>query len=275
MRCDIAGNSTASSGVSNGVDIAAGVSGITISYCKIGQTGTASNTQKYAINVAAGASSDLKFTNNDCQPNVTVGTNGYVNIGALTGGGNIIRDNQPCVYAGEGEAYAGTGLTITTTETILHPVRRYLANAIYAGTSWHWTSTGTCTITSAAAVPGKFVIRMGTNGATPASDTAVATFTLGTSAGVSGPIVFTVNIDITCRTVGGSASFIAYLTLTNAGTTGIFTATLEGPLAATMATVASTSALYVYLTFGLSGSANVSCTFQRTVMTCDNPGNMN
>jgi hypothetical protein len=275
IDCRICGNSAGSSGAADGVNLAAAVSGITISYCKIGMAGTATNTQRYAINVAAGASSDLKFTNNDCQPNVTVGTNGYINLGALTGGGNIIRDNQPCVYAGDGQASVAASAAITATETIIHPVKRYLANAIYPGTTWHFKATGTCTITTAAAVPGRFVVRMGTNGSTPASDTAVATFTLGTSAGVSGPIVFTVDIYITCRTVGASASFMAYLSMMNVGVTGIYTATTQGPLQATMATVASTGALYVYLTYGLSGSANVSCTFQEVSMSVETPGNNN
>jgi hypothetical protein len=88
--CTISGNSAGSSGAADGINIAANCTNFGIFNSKIGQAGTASNTQRYAINIAAGTSGDFQIIGNDLQPNVTAP---YLNYGALTGPGQLIHSN--------------------------------------------------------------------------------------------------------------------------------------------------------------------------------------
>lgn len=72
IGCTIAGNSAASSGVSDGVNIAAAVSNWTVQNSKIGTAGPQSTaTQKYGVNVVAGASNNYGVYGNDLVGNVT------------------------------------------------------------------------------------------------------------------------------------------------------------------------------------------------------------
>lgn len=258
--CTISGNSQGSSGALDGVNIAANVSNISIMNCKCGQQGTAGNTQRYGINVAAGTSGDMQFIGNDCQPNVTVGTNGYINLGALTGGGNQIEFNTPCWSKGMDAATTAASAAITTTETIIGPSNvKAIANATRAGQAFRFVMLGSCTVSTAAAVPGKFILHFGTAGTT--GDTAIQTFTLPTSGGV-GTSAFRAEIEVVCRTVGAAATFTGNIAIVQASATLGLLATNATAVVGTAATASTLTANFLTLTFGNTGSANVSVTFQ-------------
>ena len=98
--CDIAGNGQHTSNTYDAVNIAANVNNVTVMNCALAQMGTAVNQQRYAVNIAAGTSGGIQIIGNQCQPNGTVGTGNYMNIGALTGSNNNIRLNNPQASGG-------------------------------------------------------------------------------------------------------------------------------------------------------------------------------
>ena len=266
--CTISGNSAGSSGAADGVNLVAAVSGWTFMNCKIGQQGTAGNTQRYAINVAAGASANLSFVNNDCQPNVTVGTHGYINIGALTGGYVNICGNIPQMDGGMGSCTVSASGAITSTETVISAAFRMGANALRPGTVVTIRVAGTCTVATAAAVPGLFRVKMGTAGTT--GDGVIMTFTLPTSGGI-GASAFDADIQLVCRTVGASATFSGSMKIDQGSATLGLLAATSWAVVGTAATGSSITNNYLTLQFGSSGSANVSCTFQIVSITVDVP----
>jgi hypothetical protein len=257
--CTIAGNSVESSTTYHGVSIAANASGIQFMNCKIGQCGTASNSQGYAINIAAGTSGNIQICGNDCQPNNTIGTHGYINIGALTGGNIQINGNTPQLNSGQGSATVAASSAITSTETVISAAFRMGAYALRPGAVIAIRFAGSCTVATAAAVPGQFRVKMGTAGTT--GDAAIMTFTLPTSGGV-GTSVFDGEIQLICRTTGASGTFAGSLRVEQASATLGLLAQVAWALAGTAATGSTTANNYLTLQFGNSGSANVSCTFQ-------------
>jgi hypothetical protein len=90
------------------------------------------------------------------------------------------------------------------------------------------------------------------------------TFTLPTS-GAVGTVAFSAIIEITCRTVGGSATFAGSMRIIQASATlGLIAlnATVNVGTAAAGSTLTNN---YIELTFGNTGSANVACTFQQVL----------
>lgn len=257
--CTIAGNGAQTSNTYDGFSIAANASGISVMNCKIGASGPQGNQQRYAANIAAGTSANVSFLGNDCQPNGTVGTHGYINSGALTGGGNGIDGNSPQAMSGMGAVTVAASGSITTTETVISAPFRLSANALRPGSVIMFRAAGSCTVSTAAAVGGKFVVGLGTAGTN--ADTEIMTFTPPTS-GAVGTSVFNIEIVLVCRTAGASATFAGTLQGTQASATlGYFPSTAWA-LAGAAAAGNTTNANYLTLTFGLTGSANVACTFQ-------------
>lgn len=266
--CTVAGNSAETTTTYDGISMAANVSGIEVLGCKLGQAGTASNTQRYAVNIAAGTSANIMLLNNDCQPNNTVGTHGYINIGALTGGGIIIHGNNPGIDKWFGSARISASAAINTTHTVISSIlaaeNRLMANALRTGSTIRFVVIGTCTATVANA--STFRVLMGTNNST--SDTAVLTAAV-TSAASGTAIPFRVEIIITCRSVGASASFYGAMTVLNNGVTGISSAADANlTVLGTMATVSSLNALYVNLSYQ-SAAATTTSTFQVVSMSVE------
>jgi hypothetical protein len=266
--CTISGNSLGSSGAADGVNIVANVSGFTFMNCKIGQQGTAGNTQRYAINIAAGTSGNIQLVNNDCQPNVTVGTHGYINIGALTGGGVNICGNTPQLDGGMGSTTVAASGSITTTETVISAAFRMGANALRPGTVITIRGAGSCVVATAAAVPGLFRVKMGTAGTT--GDGVIMTFTLPTS-GAVGTVAFNFEIQLVCRTTGGSGTFAGSMEIHNGSATLGLILGLALAVTGTAAAGSTITNNYLTLQFGSSGSANVACTFQIVSITVDVP----
>ncbi len=267
--CMVCGNGQASSNTLDGIAIAANVNNVNVTDCTIGQAGTATNTQRYAINVAAGTSGGLVFTDNDCNTNGTLGNWGYINVGAITGGGNVIENNSPCVPKCFGSSALTASGAINTSNTIISDTtaqrNRLPASALRVGTTLRFVASGTCTASVANA--STFRVYMGTLNTT--SDTAVLTAAV-TSAASGTTIPFRVTIEMTCRgPLGGTCAWYGYMTVENVGTTGLYT-NMVFIIAGTMLTVASTSALYINLAYQ-SAAATTTSTFQIVTMEVVNP----
>jgi hypothetical protein len=191
--CTIAGNSLGSSGAADGVNLIAALSAFSFVNCKIGQAGTAGNTQRYAINIAAGAGADFQIVGNDLQPNVTPP---YLN-NLATGVGQSVHSNYPGPMAkGALKTYSGTGLAQNGSEVqtlgVTLPV-----NSLIAGDSFRIRAYGTITSTVANAIN----IRVRLN-ASSLGGTAPVTFTAtGTTTASSAP--FNIDAIVTLRTTGG------------------------------------------------------------------------
>jgi hypothetical protein len=268
--CTIAGNSTGSSGASSGIYIAAAISSISVVNCKIGQAGTAANSQKYAIEVAAGASANLMFVGNDCQPNVTLGNNGYIQLGAITGGGIQIDKNVPSIPKLFGSGLNAATGAITTTEVIVSDAtaarNRLSANALRVGTTLRCVIQGTCTVTSA---PGTWIARLKMGTANAIGDTGIFVGPTVTS-GAVGSSTFTIIIEIVVRgPLGASCAFYGYIRVLNSSATLGMLPTVTLQSVGTFATIASTAVNYVNAS--IIGSANVSIVAQTCSIEVVNP----
>ena len=255
--CTIAGNGQEGANTYDGISLVANVNGIQAMNCAICQAGTAGNQQRYAINVAAGTSANLQFVNNQCTPNGTIGTHGYINLGALTGGNNNVTGNAPQLDSGMGSATVGASGAINSAETVISAPFRMGPNALKPGTTIAIRFAGSCTVTSAAAVP-TFRVKMGTAGTT--GDGVIMTFTLPASGGV-GTSVFDGEIQLVCRTTGGSGTFAGSMRVQQASATLGLLSTIAAALAGTAAAGSTITNNYLTLTYQ-AASANVTCTFQ-------------
>jgi hypothetical protein len=262
--CEVSGNGQQTLNTYDGFSIAANASGVFIGGSKIGQAGTAGNQQRYAINVAAGTGANLVFMNNDCQPNGTVGTHGYINLGAITGGGCLMDNNQPSQGIARGDARVAATAAITTTETLVTPAtaffNRLMANGMRAGSTYRFDIWGACTVTTAAST---WVARVRLGTANTIGDTAVLVGPTVTS-GAVGTSQFHMVILITCRTVGGAATFHGSIyAIQNSATLGLMPQFASYHLP-TFAAGVTTNANYINAS--LIGSANVSITVQGSTM---------
>jgi len=255
--CSFAGNGAETVNTYDGVNLAANVSGVSIISCKIGQAGTAGNQQRYAINVAAGTSGNIQFINNDCQPNGTVGTIGYINIGTLTGGNINIQGNTPQLEGGMGSVTVAASGAINTTETVISAPIRLGAYALRAGSRVRIVVDGTCTATVANV--STFRVRMGTAGTT--SDGVIMTMASTASATSGTAVPFHVIIDLVCRTVGASGTFYGVMTLINNGITGIISAAQPNVVLGTAATGSTVANNYLTVTYQ-SAATTTTSTFQ-------------
>jgi hypothetical protein len=256
-ECDVAGNGQEASNTYDAISIAANVNNVSVMNCALCQEGTAANQQRYAINVAAGTSANLQCVNNQCAPNGTIGTHGYINLGALTGGNVNVTGNTPQLDSGMGSATVGASGAINSAETVISAPFRMGPNALKPGTTIAIRFAGSCTVTSAAAVP-TFRVKMGTAGTT--GDGVIMTFTLPASGGV-GTSVFDGEIQLVCRTTGGSGTFAGSMRVQQASATLGLLSTIAAALAGTAAAGSTITNNYLTLTYQ-AASANVTCTFQ-------------
>jgi hypothetical protein len=158
-NCTVAGNSQSSSGVYNGFDICQNASNWMIEGCTIGTAGTATNTQKYAINFpSSSASSSFEIKGNNVSSNNTAP---YLNIGPITGS-PIIANNIGDASNGIADAaLAGTVATSTANETLLFNCK-IPANSVRIGQNFRILGVGTNSSTGSIL----FRIRVGANGTT-------------------------------------------------------------------------------------------------------------
>lgn len=172
------------------------------------------------------------------------------------------RDHR---HAREAKQVLQTGITsatgdINNTETLLATLAGLVGGTtLAAGSKIRITAEGTCTA-SGANVP-TFTIRAGTLGTT--SDASVAAIALAASAVTGTAIPFSVTINATVRTLGGSGTLAGSLTLINGGAaniTGISTQVVQ-VVPFTSSTLATTTATNIDITFVTAG-ATTTATFQ-------------
>jgi len=182
IGCTVAGNGQSGSGVYNGFDIQPNFSNFGINDCVIGTAGTATNTQKYAINFpSSSASSSFIIKGNNISNNNTAP---FLNIGAITG--------SPVIAANIGDMSSGIGryvmagpaaATTTATETMLFTAK-IPANSVRVGQTFRISGVGTNSSTGSML----FRVRAGVNGTTAdsmswSSVTSSAATTTNTRAG--------------------------------------------------------------------------------------------
>lgn len=159
--CSVSGNGTQTINTYDAINIVANVNGFSALNCELGQSGAAGNQQRYALNIAAGTSSSIQIIGNSCSPNGSVGTGGYMNVGALTGNGNQILLNTPQSTGGPPQTLATAVATSGVGETLLHRFK-VPANSVKIGDTFeielHGISSSTGTLI--------FTAKVGANGST-------------------------------------------------------------------------------------------------------------
>ena len=157
LGCTIAGNSTLVSNAYYGVDVVANTSNFIIDNCIIGTAGTATNTQKGAINIPTGTS-NFTIKGNTVINNQTAP---YITLGTLTGSINI-ENNIGDISNGLAEtAIASSAATSGTTETLLCNAK-IQANSVRIGQTFRISGVGTSSSTGTLL----FKVRVGANGTT-------------------------------------------------------------------------------------------------------------
>ena len=201
-NCTIAGNSQQSSSQWYGIEVAPNVSYFGITNCKIGQAGTAGNTQRGAVSISAGSSSffrisDNDFGNNVIQPNIA----NPINLGAQTGTGSYINDNVGDATSGVADfVLATTAATSGTGETLLFKVP-IPANSVRVGQTFRIKMAGASSSTGTLI----FRTRIGTAGTTGDAQAWIST----TSAAQVANAHAGFDILMTVRSIGTAGTVIA------------------------------------------------------------------
>jgi Pectate lyase superfamily protein len=254
-ECTMAGNSQASSGTSDGINIAAGISKFVIIGCTIGTAGTSqAATQRFGVNVLAGASNSYTITNNNFTSNVTANIS---DLGAPTGlTQKLVMDNiGGSVQGGISSTTAASG-AINTAETGVAGGTNnavFPANSIKVGTVIRAILTGTCTATVANA--STFTLRFGTAGTT--GDASIATGAV-TSAATGTNIPFRVIVDFVCTSVGTTGTLLGSLAVTNSGATGLAAQGTTVVALTVTATLNTTVASYLTVTYKSAATTTTS-----------------
>jgi len=233
LGCTIAGNSTGVSNTNDGVNVAAGITDFAFIGNRIGAVGTATNTQRWAINVLAGASNRYRICANDLRVNVTGALFNGTTLGATT---QYVVQNDNVGLCMNGVGATAASAAINTTDTILATAPAG-SNGINPGTAFEITLTGTCT--STVANLSTFTVRLGTSGTT--ADTTVLTFTV-TAAASGTNIPFVARIRVNWPSGNGSVTPTGDWYLLNNGTTGIAAAAVTVTGSATSAAATTTTA---------------------------------
>lgn len=228
----------------------------------IGNTAGFGNNQA-AFNIQAGTYNYYKISGNTGINNNTVP--GIVDNGSVTGQGQKdVSNNFGSTQVGGIAATIAASAAINTVETIVAGGLNNAvipANSLQVGTTIAITVQGTCTATVANL--STFTLRMGTAG-TVAGDASVAIAAV-TSAAAGTGIGFKVVIIFTVRTIGATGTIAGSAEISNTGITGISTNNSNViPLTAT-ATLNTTTANYMELTYK-SAAATTTCTFQNGIV---------
>ena len=142
LSCVVAGNSIGSSNAADGFNIVAAASGFDLVDCRIGQAGTAGNTQRYAINIASGASNNFTIANCDVSLN---NTPPYIN-NLSTGYGWNCTNNYPGpnFQCSLGKPLTAPVATVSTTDTLIYALA-VPANGVQIGSTFRCTMRGVMT----------------------------------------------------------------------------------------------------------------------------------
>ena len=204
----IAGNSILSSNVSDGINIAAGVSSWSVLNARIGPVGTAGNTQRYAIAITAGASDRFRIQSNDLTGNVT-GTL----LNAATGLNQVIQGNVgPVTQAApstNAQLLSAAGTAVRAGGALV----QCSANTLVPGTVIRFTIW--CT-NAATASTNTITVRYGINNTN--ADTAIQTMALGAGTAVVGGARIEVNLVV--LSIGAAGTIHSSISVFNNAATG-------------------------------------------------------
>lgn len=165
---------------------------------------------------------------------------------------------------GHGSITSASGAIANSETKLLSSDTVMAANRLLQGSVIRIIVHGTCTSTNASG--GTFRVRYGTNGTT--ADGLLQTFAMGAGSTSGTAVPFFIQIIITIRSTGASATSDGVLCLVNQGTTGISGAQTQVVRGSATNINTGTANTYLTLTYQ-SGHANISSTFQDVVMRID------
>lgn len=215
------------------------------------------------INIQAGTYASYRIRDN-------IGLQGNTTAG-ITDSGTVANQNQKDVSNNLGATVKGliasnTAATgaINTTETIVAGGKAVNgatcvipANSLQIGNVIRIVMHGTCT--SSAANVSTFTLRMGTAGTT--ADASVATAATSIAAVTGTNIGFTAIMDFTVLTLGATGTIVGTMVLLNTGVTGISTNNTQSINLTATATLNTTTANYLEVTYK-SAATTTTSTFQ-------------
>lgn len=232
----------------------------------IGSTGVF-GVNALGINIQTGAYAAYKIKDNIGLENNT--TKGITDSGTVANQiQKDVSDNLGATIKGGISATTATSGAINTTETIVAgglaingATAVIPANSLQIGTTIKITMNGTCT--STAANVSTFTLRMGTAGTTADASVATAATSVAATSGTN--IGFTATMLFTVRTIGATGTIVGAMTVSNTGITGISANNSQSiPLTAT-ATLNTTTANYIEVTYK-SAATTTTSTFQNGIV---------
>jgi hypothetical protein len=149
---------------------------------------------------------------------------------------------------------------INTAETVVTPSTSIPANFLRIGTTYRIILSGTCT--STVANLSTFTLRIGTAGTT--ADTAIAAITC-TAAASGTTVPFEAVFYVTIRTTGATGSAMASGYVVNSGITGISSNGVGGGGSSATATVNTTVANFIEVSYK-SAATTTTSTFQMAIV---------
>jgi Pectate lyase superfamily protein len=257
MNSRIAGNTTA--GIQT---TAAAAHSFMILGCTIGPTGVF-GANGNGINIQSGTYASYRIRDN-------IGLQGNTTPG-ITDSGVVANQNQKDVGNNLGATIKGlisanTAATgaINTAETIVAGGKAVNgatavipANSLQIGNVIRVTMHGTCT--STAANVSTFTLRMGTAGTT--GDASVATAATSVAATSGTTVGFTATLEFVVLTIGGTGTIAGHMLLLNTGITGISANNTQSINLTSTATLNTTTANYIEVTYK-SAATTTTSTFQ-------------
>lgn len=254
----IAGNSTAGSNISDGINVAATIGGFVIGNNKICQVNTFAANQRWGIFLAAGAAANgFLITDNDLTGNVSGAISDASTITAFQQ--KDISDNIGHIIKGMQYSRTATVAFAANANTVVGGGTNNLAipqSSLRAGTSFRVTiyGSGTGTVTATA-----FELHLGTAGTTADAKIFTASVT-----GAVGTSQFKAVIDFTFFTVGASITGSGNLAINQAGATGVSNAAAID-VVGTITTAVTTANNYLTISI-LTAAAGSSGTIQNCIV---------
>jgi hypothetical protein len=253
----ISGNSQAASNTYDGINIAAAVSDFEIVGNRIGMAGTATNTQRYAIYLASGASARYQIIQNDVGSNNTApfifdgGTTQFKRIHSNLN--SMPSCTMPALTAAV--QALSVGAQVVTGTLIPLPVNGLMpTQGVLPGTRFIWDMVLTRTTTAGTAVA--IQVKFGNTGGT--GDTAIATWTFAGSAAVDQAVIKIV-CDILTLGSGTSATARCNMYMTNSLTAATGIGRLTGAPTATAGFDSTVATPYIHVGCTPGSSSVMTC----------------
>jgi hypothetical protein len=251
----ISGNSAASSNTYDGISVAANLSDFEILSNRIGQSGPAANTQRYAVNIAAGTSDRYQIVGNDVGLNNTApyildgGTGVFKRI--LQNGNAMPISHMPALSAAVQSLSVAANLL--TGSRISLPV-----NSLLVGTRFCWEIV--LTKTAAGTATWELQVKFGVNGTT--ADAAIASWTSGTNTAAIDQCRLRIVCDILTLGASATARCNAFYCQTLTSVTGLGRINGAPSSTATFNSASSPAFIHIGVTPGTSAVMTSMCEAQ-------------